>query len=370
MEAEWRLVEDCQRLLRSIVPTEWKIERGGGERKLGGSFADAVVHVEAPRGLRGALVVEAKSTLEPRDVASVAARLQSAVELLDPAAARVVFAPWLSARTRSLLEAAGVGYVDLTGNVQLSLNEPGLVLVLSGAQHDPNPARRNSLSLRGDGAGRVVRFLVDVAPPYTATEVAQFSGVSVPYASRLLIKLDREALVERGDRGLVVGVDWAGLLRLRAQSYEVFGSNEVHGFISGLGAREVVRRLHADPTPVYLALTGSFAAAQRAPIAATNQLTVYVDNPAATADALGLLPTDEGADVVLLIPYDFVAVDRCELQDGVWVAAASQVVLDCLTGSGRMPAEGEALLEWMASDEHRWRRQNTEDLKLRGQVFR
>ena len=28
--------------------------------------------------------------------------------------------------------------------------------------------------------------------------------------------------------------------------------------------------------------------------------------------------------------------------------APSQAVVDCLTGTGRMPAEGEAVLEWMA----------------------
>lgn len=216
----------------------------------------------------------------------------------------------------------------------------------------------------------MVRFLVDVAPPYTASAVAEFAGVSVPYVSRLLSMLDREALVERGERGLVVGVDWQNLLRVRAEWYQVFGTNEAHGFISGQGAREVVRRLLSDPATIYRAVTGSFAAAQRAPIAATSQLAVYVEDPAATARALGLLPTDEGADVVLLTPYDYIAVDRSVFEEGVRVAAPSQVVLDCLTGSGRMPAEGQALLEWMGADEGRWRRKNTDCMEHRGQVYR
>lgn len=71
------------------------------------------------------------------------------------------------------------------------------------------------------------------------------------YVSRLLSMLDREALVERGERGLVVGVDWQNLLRVRAESYQVFGTNEAHGFISGQGVREVVRRLLADPATIY-----------------------------------------------------------------------------------------------------------------------
>jgi len=368
------LVAEGVRALQGLLPDKWSsvrvLESAGGERRHGGGLMDALVHVGAPGGQGATLLVEAKSGVAPRDVELVVGRLRRAVDQLDRTAAGVVFAPWLSARTRSLLDGAGVGYLDLTGNVHLRLAEPALFIRVSGAERDPAPARRGSLSLRGAGAGRVVRFLVDVAPPYTASSVAEFAGVSVPYVSRLLSMLDREALVERGERGLVVGVDWQNLLRVRAEWYQVFGTNEAHGFISGQGAREVVRGLLSDPVTIYRAVTGSFAAAQRAPIAATSQLAVYVEDPGATARALGLLPTDEGADVVLLTPYDDIVADRSVFEGGVWVAAPSQVVLDCLTGSGRMPAEGQALLEWMAADEGRWRRKNTDGMERRGQVYR
>jgi hypothetical protein len=36
-------------------------------------------------------------------------------------------------------------------------------------------------------------------------------------------------------------------------------------------------------------------------------------------------------------------------------AAASQVAVDCLTGNGRMPAEGEAIVRWMADNEDQGR---------------
>jgi len=367
------LVAEGVRALQGLLPDKWSsvrvLESAGGERRHGGELMDALVHVGAPGGQGATLLVEAKSGVAPRDVELVVGRLRRAADQRDRTAG-VVFAPWLSARTRSLLDGAGVGYLDLTGNVHLRLAEPALFIRVSGAERDPAPVRRASLSLRGPGAGRVVRFLVDVAPPYTASSVAEFSGVSVPYVSRLLSMLDREALVERGERGLVVGVDWQNLLRVRAESYQVFGTNEAHGFISGQGVREVVARLLADPATIYRAVTGSFAAAQRAPIAATSQLAVYVEDPGATAQALGLLPTDEGADVVLLTPYDYIVVDRAKFQEGVWVAAPSQVVLDCLTGSGRMPAEGQALLEWMGAEEGRWRRKNTDGMERRGQVYR
>ena len=183
------------RALRGLLPGGWVVEPAGGERRLGGGLVDARVDIGAPGGQRATLLVEAKSGFAPRDVELVVGRLRRAADQLDRTAG-VVFAPWLSARTRFLLDAAGVGYLDLTGNVHLRLAEPALFIRVSGAERDPAPARRASLSLRGAGAGRVVRLLVDVAPPYTASAVAEFSGVSVPYVSRLLSMLDREALVE------------------------------------------------------------------------------------------------------------------------------------------------------------------------------
>lgn len=89
---------------------------------------------------------------------------------------------------------------------------------------DPAPRPRDGASLRGASAGPVMRLLADVTPPYTATQVATTAGVSVPYMSRLLTALDREALVERGRRGVVDAVDWAGVLRRRAEDYQLFAT--------------------------------------------------------------------------------------------------------------------------------------------------
>ncbi|RMI37446.1 hypothetical protein EBN88_19080 [Streptomyces triticirhizae] len=42
-------------------------------------------------------------------------------------------------------------------------------------------------------------------------------------------------------------------------------------------------------------------------------------------------------------------------QDGLRYVGPSQLVLDCLAGPGRMPAEGETVLGFMARDESAWR---------------
>jgi hypothetical protein len=56
-----------------------------------------------------------------------------------------------------------------------------------------------------------------------------------------------------------------------------------------------------------------------------------------------------------LPPFDAVIWERTTSDRGITYVAAAQTAVDCLTGTGRMPAEGEALLTWMEDHESRWR---------------
>ena len=103
------------------------------------------------------------------------------------------------------------------------------------------------------------------------------------------------------------------------------------------------------------AITGSFAAQRLNPVAAPSLLAVYCTDVTATARALDLLPADEGANVALLRPFDPVVWDRTVSEGGLTYVSPTQVALDCLAGNGRMPAEGEAVLTWLAANESAWR---------------
>jgi hypothetical protein len=88
----------------------------------------------------------------------------------------------------------------------------------------------------------------------------------------------------------------------------------------------------------------------------------YCENMVEIAESIGLLPADEGANVALLRPFDPVVWERSSQQDGIVYVAPSQAAVDCLTGNGRMPAEGEALLIWMVENQSAWRAASLDDL--------
>jgi len=190
--------------------------------------------------------------------------------------------------------------------------------------------------------------------------------VSIPYVSRLLIALDSEALIEREKNGRVVSVDWLSLVEARARDYDLFESNDAQGFISPQGTAELLGKFGGRP---YKAITGSFAIPQDLRVSSPSQLFIYTDDVKALSDGLRLLPADEGADVFLLRPYDYVAWDRSRRDHDLSVVAFSQLALDCMTGNGRMPAEASALTAWMQANEPTWRLPSIDELPPRATVL-
>jgi hypothetical protein len=82
---------------------------------------------------------------------------------------------------------------------------------------------------------------------------------------------------------------------------------------------------------------------------------IYTEDPDRLAEVGRLLPATRGANVLLAEPYDGVVFERTVSSGAVTYVSTAQVALDCLTGNGRMPAEGDAVLAWMRKNEPRWR---------------
>lgn len=349
------LVADTAAVLARKLPPDWNLE--------GPTFqdgTDARLVVRGPGGSSALFLVEIRPKFAPRDVARLTGGLSQRLRPLTGGARILVVSEYLSPRTRELLEAADIDYADLTGNVRLVANFPGLFIEARGADRDPRPRSRDVSDLRGAGAGGIVRFLADFFPPYGVSEIAEGAGVSRGYVSRVLDLLDDEALVVRQRRGVVREVDWSALLRRRAAALDLFKTNRAFSYIAESGATELLERLRLrgpQQQEVGEAVTGSFAAVRLAPIAAPSLLCIYtMEQSSRSAREFRLLEADEGGDVALLRPPNEGVFERSSVDDGIRYVAESQLAIDCLSGNGRMPAEGEAVLEWMASNERAWRR--------------
>lgn len=351
------LAEQAVGWLQSRLPRGWSVKAGDPQPGPDQLRADAQINLQGPNGTLSTIVVEEKrGTVSPRSVLDQLSPRIKTARSLGAHLPLLLIAPWLSERTQALLAQEDINYLDLTGNALLRLDNPPFFLQTTGARRNPSPTKRAGASMRGAKAPRVIRLLLDVRPPYGVVEIAKATGLNQGYVSRLLEALYREGLIEREPRGPVRSVDVPALVRRWAEGYDTFKTNQVERFIAPAGLERVLGRLAADPSlGTRVAITGSLAANRLAPIASPALLLLYYDVPHLLARDLDLLPTEEGANVMLLRPFDSVVFDRGDIEGGLRYAAPSQVAVDCLGGNGRMPAEGEAVLDWMAAEETRWR---------------
>lgn len=349
---ERRLCTVVHNALAHALPPAWSVADARFESVVDPSGGpDAVLVLAGPDQTSARIAVEVKRRVEPRDVPRLFPMHNALTE--RDGGVLLVAAPFLSSRTRELLAAEGMSYADATGNLRLVVNRPAIFILREGASTDPWRADRPLHSLKGRAAGRVVRGLCDLRPPYGVRALAERTQTAVASVSRVVQLLDREALLTRDPRGAVINVRWPALIRRWSTDYALTTSNTANRLLAPRGFDPLLRALPA--VPWRYSLTGSLAAALLAPLAPAKLATIYVEDATVAADHLQLRLVETGTNVLLLEPFDPVVFERTREHAGLIYAAAAQVAADLLTSPGRGPAEGEELLRWMEGHEGAWR---------------
>ena len=346
-----QVARHVERALAERIPSGWSIH-ARTEAPAGRYRVDLLADITSPMGATAVLAIEIKRTLEPRGVLQAIEQISAITAGALPRAVRVVAASYLSPRARALLRERGVGYVDTTGNVRVEASTPGLFISAEGVDRDPWPRDHRLQSLRGRGAARAVRAIIDTPPPYGVRELSQSTSVSAPTLSRVLDLLEREAIVTRM-RGAVSAVDWQGAIRRWIEDYDQTVSNTPTMALEPRGLPVLGRKLRE--TKLAYVATGAFAAQRFDPIAPARQAAVYVIDAIEFIDHLDLREIETGANVMILEPLDPVVFDRAVDRDGLRCVAPSHLAADLLTGPGREPSQGEEVLSWMEKNERVWR---------------
>ena len=367
--SETKLIDTAVKEISSRLPPRWLLldrERGATVRppKESTRMIDAIWELRDPDGLSSDIIVEVKANpVEPRLVGSAASQLKaltySMYEQDGATPANMLVSTYLSPLTRERLAKAGISYADSTGNIRFTVDRPAVYIETQGADKNPFREERPLQSLKGGRTARVVRGLMDYRTPYGTRELAGETASSAAMISRTSSLLEPEEIVTKeSPRGRFVSVDWEALARRWAMDYDFTSSNTLTTWLEPRGTGALFARLR--DSRIRYAVTGSFAANRLAPIAEPRLAALYVDDPETAAQSLGLRPADTGGNVLLVRPFDPVAFERAEYDDGITYARVTQVLLDLMKGPGRGPAEAEALLEWMRDNEDIWKLSMTE----------
>lgn len=331
-------LDDAAKWLRELLPGDWTVTVARPSRDRSG------LRLTPPSGSAVDVEVTVLKDASPRAVAGLPASRSPSLAVAD----------WISPRAREVLRSGGTSYIDATGNAEIRLDDPAVFIRTTGADRNPSPKSAPAPRLRGPKAWALLRTLAETPPPFGVRELAEAVDVDPGYVSRVLRALEGQVLVTREPRGPVTNVDWEGVIRQATSTYSVFDSNETSTWVATSGPTRLVEDLSSKRIGEW-AVTGSVAASRLAPVAGPEMAIIYTPDLERVVAAGRLLPTEEGANVVLAIPYDPVVFEEVAKVDGVPYASPAQIAMDSLTGNARMPAEGEALIEWMRKNEPRWR---------------
>lgn len=343
--------------LRSLLPQEWSIRVQRAVESL-----DAVIDLAAPDGTHARILVEAKNSVEPRQVPMISSRLRRLRQALtshDRELVAVLVSSYTSPRTRDVLAQEDMGWYDLTGNLRLRINRPAVFLDRRGADQNPDAGSRDRRlrSLRGPGAARIVRALLDGRARTGVRALAAESGVGVGTSSRVLDLLTRDHLVERAPDGAVTAIRKGSLVRHWARDYGLTTSNQAVPVLAPRGLSRTLEDLRGYPQRNML---GAGAAArlylpeEEAAVTPLSLLVVYVDDAVEAQRQLGLRQTDRGANTLLVEPFDEVIYHGGMKHEGLLHTAPSQTVADLLTGPGRSPEEAQQLLSVLSASDLEW----------------
>jgi len=314
------------------------------ERRTSDSTPDMIVDVFGKDQGKYALLVEIKSSGQPRIIRDTAARL-ALCKNRYPKSYAVVLAPYISDESAAICKSAGVGYIDLKGNCYIAFDS--VFIERTGIPNDSE--RRDLKYIYSPKSGRVLRVLLeDISKFWRMKELAQASGVSLGHTSNVKARLEQGEFLDSGIDGIRVSRP-KELLEEWAKNYSM-RRNTVYRFWSPLKSQELETKLfgYARKENVRCALTAFSAGAVYAPMVIQPRLFAYCDGDIKKLEAaLGLKQVESGENVQLIMPYDDgVFINSRELH-GKPLVSPVQAYLDLIASGGRGEEAAKAIMGQM-----------------------
>jgi hypothetical protein len=293
--------------------------------------------------LRKRLIIEAKSSGQPRFARQVATNLRL-MRQSAPANYGIFAAPFITPETGDQLAEQGFGYVDFAGNCRLCFDS---VYIRREGQSNRITEKRDLRTMYSPRAESVLRVLLgDPRRSWKVQELATAAGVSLGLVSNVKRLLEAREWVSSGDDGMKLDQprklleEWRGVYRLdRSRRYDFFTLDSI----------STIERRLADACnrqSVAYALAAFSAAARYAPSVRYQRVLAYVDADIdALAKTLSLKSVDSGANVTLMESYDQGVYLDSRQFNGCTVTSPPQTYLDLFSLRGRGEEAADFLLK-------------------------
>ena len=299
-------------------------------------------------------VVEWKGAGAAAPVAMAAQQVREFSAQCGPGVVPLVAVPFMGRVGREQCEEAEVGWLDLSGNAQISA--PGIRVLVEG---QPNRFKRRGRpsSAFAPKSARIARWLL-LHPhrPMFQREIAQATDMDEGFTSRIVSKLEEDELILRREDGAVSVRDPDLLLDAWREDYEFSKHRILQGHSPARSGDALLgqlsERLREEGIPY--AATGLAAAWRMTRFAGFRIVTLYLsEGPGHTVlERLGIREGVQGSNVWLVVPNDQGVFHGAAEREGVRCVHQVQVYLDLFAHPERAREAAEQLrheyLNWRA----------------------
>ena len=310
--------------------------------RIGNNMFDLVVDVVVS-GMPMKLLAEFKTQAEPRFIRMAALQLKSRVQTIKNGFG-ILVAPYISPAAIQICREAGIGCMDLSGNVFLSFSN---IFIEKSGMLNAFLEARPLKSLFSPKTSRVLRaFLSDPSKGWHVEELSRVADISLGLASKAKqALLAQEWIKEEGRRfvlfkPLQLLEEWTG-------NY-TYKKNRLSSFYSGDSeqALETVLKSECEKGGHRYALALFSGARRVAPFVRFPKFFSYVEGPIADiAEALRLKKVESGANVTLMEPYDAGVFQGLREIGGMNVVSDIQLYLDLRSYGARGEEAARAIFE-------------------------
>ncbi len=304
--------------------------------------------VEADALLRAGphtFVVEWKGSGQLASVSRATQTVQRVAPRGGRRALPLVAVPYMPPGGQRLCREAGVGWLDLSGNADIS--GPGLRILIQG-QPDKFKGPGRPSSVFAPTSSRVARWLL-MNPDrlWTQRDISEATGLDAGYTSRTVSRLQEDGLVVRQRDGALRVVDSDLLLDAWREAYHFLSNQILRGHMPARSGEAALHQLAEElgRRKLPFAATGLAAAWLLTSFAGFRLTTVYLHEApkAALLEGLGFREGSRGANVWLVVPKDQGVFQGAAEKNGVPCVHPVQAWLDLKDHPERAPEAAEEL---------------------------
>jgi hypothetical protein len=291
-------------------------------------------------------VAEFKAAANTEQISSALRRLSVPTERQG---VPLLVVPYMGDAGRELCRSAGIAWLDLSGNAEIHTSNMRIRILGQANKYKRSGQPQSLFAPRSARAARV--FLLDVHRVWMQTELADVTGLSAGYLSRLLPRYEEAGFIgsEQAGRSLHYRVtNPEALLDAWYADYDFSHHTILRGHVASRGGPELLRELVSALTRkgVEYAATGLAGAWMWEPFAAFRMVTLYL--PAWPEKELlaeiGFHEGARGSNTWLVVPDDAGVFAGTVERDGIRCVSPVQAYLD-LKGQPERAEEAAAELQ-------------------------